>query len=150
MTKKYLNPLLYLGLSGFLVVVDQILKRVAQEGYQGKELGSKFISFTYHGNVGVAFGINVPTILPFLVFGGLILMIFFVWARSIKWNNVYTWICLCLILSGGFSNLIDRAVQGRVIDYIKIGFFPVFNLADAMITTGVFLMIIKLKKIVKL
>lgn len=49
---------------------------------------------------------------------------------------------LYLILIGGASNLIDRLFFGGVIDYVKIWLFPVFNLADVVITIGVLLITI--------
>jgi len=48
---------------------------------------------------------------------------------------------LALILGGGFSNLIDRIIRDRVIDFMIIGIGPVrtgvFNVADVAITVGV-------------
>lgn len=52
-----------------------------------------------------------------------------------------------LILSGGISNLIDRALYGGVIDYIGVTImgwhFPWFNIADMAINIGVFLLILQ-------
>jgi signal peptidase II len=48
---------------------------------------------------------------------------------------------LCLILAGGAGNLVDRAMHGRVVDFLQIGIGPVrtgiFNMADVAITSGV-------------
>jgi signal peptidase II len=45
---------------------------------------------------------------------------------------------LGLVSAGAAGNLIDRAVSGRVTDFIQIPFdFPVFNLADSAIFVGV-------------
>lgn len=43
-----------------------------------------------------------------------------------------------LLLGGGVANLIDRLVSSphRVTDFISLGAFPVFNLADVSITGG--------------
>ena len=43
---------------------------------------------------------------------------------------------LGLILGGALGNLADRMVFGRVIDFIDLGFWPVFNIADSCITIG--------------
>ena len=48
---------------------------------------------------------------------------------------------LMLILSGAIGNLIDRILYGGVVDFIKLGFWPTFNLADAYNTIGVILII---------
>lgn len=47
-----------------------------------------------------------------------------------------------LIAGGGLSNIIDRLLYGGVVDFIKLYSFPVFNIADAFITTGIFYLII--------
>ena len=51
--------------------------------------------------------------------------------------------CLCL-LSGGIGNLIDRILYGGVTDYIRLLFinFPIFNLADIVITCSVLVLIL--------
>ena len=43
---------------------------------------------------------------------------------------------LILALAGALANLMDRLLFGCVIDYIAIWHFPVFNLADFLISTG--------------
>ena len=41
-----------------------------------------------------------------------------------------------LIMAGGLANLIDRARWGGVVDYLTIGLWPRFNLADGLIVAG--------------
>jgi signal peptidase II len=46
-------------------------------------------------------------------------------------------------LGGAVGNLIDRLLQaGRVTDFISLGGFPVFNLADASISAGVAILVV--------
>ena len=55
---------------------------------------------------------------------------------------------LALILGGAFGNLYDRlfrppaAFSGHVIDFISVGQFPVFNVADSAVTIGVVIVLI--------
>lgn len=51
---------------------------------------------------------------------------------------------LLLVLSGGIGNLIDRVLNGVVVDYINLQFinFAVFNFADICVTVGVGLLIL--------
>lgn len=41
-----------------------------------------------------------------------------------------------LVLGGGAGNLLDRSTRGGVVDFIAVGRWPTFNLADAAIVTG--------------
>ena len=63
------------------------------------------------------------------------LIIVMVMGLTNKFNRKSFWFYI-LILSGGMSNIIDRIMYNGVIDFIRIGSFPVFNLADAMISVG--------------
>ena len=87
-------------------------------------------------NSGVAFG--------FLADGGallvvgtalalLALVVFFVThtGRSL------VWLPTGLLLGGATGNLIDRAREGSVTDFVKLPHFPAFNVADMAITFGV-------------
>ena len=45
-------------------------------------------------------------------------------------------LAMSMQLGGAIGNLIDRLTLGRVTDFISIGSFPVFNVADASISVG--------------
>ncbi len=45
-------------------------------------------------------------------------------------------IALASILDGAAANLVDRAADGVVTDYLHSGWWPTFNLADAFIVLG--------------
>ena len=42
-------------------------------------------------------------------------------------------------IGGATSNLLDRLWRGSIVDFISVGFWPTFNLADAAIVGGVLL-----------
>lgn len=48
-----------------------------------------------------------------------------------------------LILGGAIANVLDRAVDGTVVDLIDLGWWPAFNLADAAIVLGVALLVVR-------
>lgn len=56
---------------------------------------------------------------------------------------------LALVLGGAVGNLVDRFVRdpgvlrGEVVDFIRLSFWPTFNLADAAITIGVLLIVVR-------
>lgn len=54
---------------------------------------------------------------------------------------------ICLILSGGLGNMIDRIFRGgNVVDFIRLQFieFPIFNIADCAVVIGAGLLILHL------
>jgi len=57
-------------------------------------------------------------------------------------------VALALILGGAIGNLVDRLVRspsflrGEVVDFVDVGRFPVFNLADSAITIGAVLLFV--------
>jgi len=53
---------------------------------------------------------------------------------------------LTLILAGTIGNLIDRIFLGHVRDFIDLKFWPVFNIADTLITIGILLLAYKMWK----
>lgn len=95
-----------------------------------KYLASKYAS-SFVCNEGIAFG------LPFANTLLLILILMFLSILASREKNSWAIIALALILGGGISNLVDRSTFGCVRDFIAIGIFPSFNLADALISLGV-------------
>ena len=59
-----------------------------------------------------------------------------------------TVITLSLVLGGALGNLADRVfrspgvLRGHVVDFIKVGSFPSFNVADSAITVGALLLVL--------
>ena len=57
-------------------------------------------------------------------------------------SNVWLALGLVLVLGGALGNLADRIfrapgfMRGAVVDFVKVGWFPVFNVADSAITLG--------------
>lgn len=52
-------------------------------------------------------------------------------------ENIWIRFSLGLQLGGALGNLLDRIVHGYVVDFVDIGFWPIFNLADLSIVGGV-------------
>jgi signal peptidase II len=49
---------------------------------------------------------------------------------------------LALALGGAIGNMVDRVRLGEVVDFLDLGWFPVFNLADTAITLGALALIV--------
>jgi signal peptidase II len=56
------------------------------------------------------------------------------------------WVPTGLLLGGAIGNLIDRLMHGSVTDFIKLPYWPAFNVADMSITFGVIALLIVLER----
>ncbi|MDX9850530.1 MAG: signal peptidase II [Anaerolineaceae bacterium] len=93
-------------------------------------------------NTGVAFGMfqgfgDIFSIIAVVVV--LIIILYFPRVPLADWSLR---LAMSLQLSGAIGNLIDRLSIGHVTDFISVGNFPVFNVADASITIGVVVLIL--------
>ena len=71
-----------------------------------------------------------------------------VWLPRVPTHQVYLKLGLILVLGGAVGNLIDRAWQGYVIDFLVLHYdqyyFPAFNVADAAISIGAVFLVLDL------
>jgi signal peptidase II len=57
---------------------------------------------------------------------------------------------LVLVLGGALGNLVDRLarspgfLRGHVVDFVAVGWFPVFNVADSCITVGAIILVVRM------
>ena len=82
----------------------------------------------------------------FIALAMIIIGVLVVWLRRLQAHEVRTSLALSLILGGAAGNLIDRLVYGYVIDFIDVYYdswhWPAFNVADAAISVGAFLLLL--------
>ena len=82
----------------------------------------------------------------FIVLAMIVIGVLVVWLRRLQAHEVRTSLALSLILGGAAGNLIDRLVYGYVIDFIDVYYgswhWPAFNVADAAISVGAFLLLL--------
>lgn len=72
------------------------------------------------------------TIIALAVIAGIVLFY-----HHLPTGNLWVRLCLGLQLGGALGNLVDRITRGYVVDFVDIGFWPIFNLADISILLGV-------------
>ena len=125
-------------------MIDQFTKEVVirnlNVGYSIPESG--FFRITHVRNFGSAFSIINDANL-FLMIVGIFAIIFISYFLIFytKESNLLQ-IAISLQLSGAFGNIVDRIRLGSVTDFIDVGSWPVFNIADSCISVGMFLLII--------
>ncbi|MBA7680981.1 Lipoprotein signal peptidase [subsurface metagenome] len=103
-----------------------------------------FFRITHIHNTGAAFGLfqDQSFLLTITAFIGIVLILLFVFTVSRHFPFLDTTqgkLSLGLVLGGTVGNLVDRLRFGYVTDFIGIGIWPTFNIADSAITIGVIL-----------
>ena len=123
----------------FLIALDQIIKFLITDRII---IIFKFPFINYSENYGAAFSLFENERI-FLIIASLVIIGFVIYYYS-KYKNLQ--LGLSLILAGAISNLIDRIFRGYIVDFINVGIWPVFNLADVYNFIGVLMIIFVLKK----
>ncbi|MCD6453399.1 MAG: signal peptidase II [Dehalococcoidales bacterium] len=100
-----------------------------------------FFRLDHVRNTGAAFGIfqSYPLALTVVSFIGVVIILIYalVICRRLPFlDNMVSQASLGVVLGGTVGNLIDRLRLGYVTDFLGVGTFPRFNVADAAITVG--------------
>jgi signal peptidase II len=136
--------IIFIAIAFLIIFFDQISKYWIRSnlvlGQSMPETG--FFRFTYAQNTGAAFSLfyGQADILAVVSILGAILILLYVFVLSRRWDFLDTRlnkIALGLMLGGTIGNLIDRIIIGHVTDFIDVGPWPVFNVADSSLVVGV-------------
>lgn len=147
--KEFLRKTYWLYLVALIIVIlDQVTKWLVVTHIPYGEMWSPwewltpFARIVHWSNTGVAFGMlqgmNPVFIGLAVVVSGMIVYYY----SKLDRKDWLLRLALMLELGGAVGNLVDRIKYGFVIDFISVGNFPVFNVADSCITVGVFVLLI--------
>lgn len=131
----------------FIIIIDQVTKFIVKKFVHPDEpiqIIDRYVQLNHITNPGLAFGIKIGE-RPFLIFFALIAtIVVLILIFRLKEDHLWTRIALASILGGAIGNLIDRIIFGEVVDFIEIGPWPIFNIADVAVTFGMIILIIHL------
>ena len=101
------------------------------------------VRIAYSHNTGVAFSLfqGHPALLSLtalLIVAGAI----YFYVTQLPNQRTAVQLIMGLIMGGAFGNLIDRIRLGYVVDFVQVGWFPIFNLADSAISVGAVLLML--------
>lgn len=154
LSRKYY---IFISLVGLIVSLDQLTKTMVISKFhlhQSLAVIENFLNITLVHNRGAAFGLlaNLPDhirepfflVIPMLTLSAIIFAFY-----KLSEQEIFSVVGLVLIVGGAIGNLIDRVRIGYVIDFIDFHWFgehhfPAFNVADAAICVGVFILILNL------
>ena len=132
------------AIAGVIVALDQWTKWLVRSGIPlgetwlpiSLEWLSPYARIVNWHNTGAAFGMfqggsKVFTVLAFIVIGAI--LYYYPHVEKSDWTLR---LAMSMQFAGAVGNLIDRLTIGHVTDFISVGTFPVFNIADASISVG--------------
>ena len=144
--KKYI---LFFLFSSILIFLDQYTKFLATLNLKNGNVVviiKNILEFFYVENDGAAFGILKGQQYFFYLVTLFVLIGILIYIYKIPFEKKYIpiWIAISMLFSGSIGNFIDRITKRFVVDFIyfKPIDFPVFNVADILITISCILFII--------
>ena len=130
-----------------VVAADQVVKAIVtaslERGDQREIVaGIKLINTR---NTGVAFGqLQDGGALVVIVIALAIAALVAYFARHVR--QPLMWLPTGLLLGGALGNVTDRIREGAVVDFVKLPYWPAFNVADAAITFGVVILLLVMQR----
>ena len=130
-----------------LVGADQLIKLWAVQVLEpvgAMPLIPHVVELRFVLNPGMAFSLLSGKQLFLIAATGAALLLVAYWLFFRSRKNPLQQAALILVLGGGIGNLIDRVLNGEVVDYINLLFmrFAVFNFADICVCVGVALWVL--------
>lgn len=139
-----IGPVLMLALAAVIILLDQVTKVVAVAALEGGpaiHLLGDTVRLVLVRNPGAAFSLGTDATVVFSVIATVV-VVFLLWFSRRIHSSWWAW-GLGLMLGGAAGNLVDRFVrspgilEGHVVDFVSVGWWPVFNVADASLVAGV-------------
>ena len=139
--------LVFLGLAGTIVIIDQLTKAWLVANVSPGEVVNvvgDFVRLVFNQNSGALFGLFRESAVLFgIVSLGVVGLIVAYHARVGR--SLYLSLALGFLLGGAIGNLIDRLRLGYVVDFVDIGIgdfrWYTFNVADAAISTAIVMLL---------
>jgi signal peptidase II len=144
--KKYT---LLFGIAGLIIILDQWTKELVRtnlsigESWVPWEWLLPYARIVHWTNTGVAFGMFQGFGKVFAVLALIVILIISYYYPRVPLEEWSLRVAMGMQLGGATGNLIDRLVNNwEVTDFVSVGNFAVFNIADASISVGVAVLLI--------
>lgn len=150
MNQKVKDYSILFGVAGVIIALDQWTKWLVRENI---EFGAQWVPewlmwlspyarIVHWSNSGAAFGMFQNGNLVFTTLAILVIIAIIYYFPQVEAEDWTLKVAMGFQLAGAAGNLIDRLLKGKVTDFISVGSFPVFNVADSSITVGVIVLLL--------
>jgi signal peptidase II len=141
------DAVILVALSVSVAAIDQLTKyllvsRIGPDRTDSAvEIVDGWLALEYTENRGAAFGL-FSGLSPIVTAISIAILTVLLWhylrqTRPPRWQTL----AIGAIVGGAFGNLVDRVRLGHVIDFLSVGPWPNFNVADSAITVGALVLI---------
>lgn len=138
--------LLPLGIAATVILLDQYTKGLVEanlplyQSWAPIPAIASFFRITHATNTGAAFGLFQGGGWLFGILATIVALAIIYYSLTLSYGFNLLRIALGLQLGGAVGNLFDRIQLGHVTDFLDFGPWPIFNLADTAIVSGVVLL----------
>ena len=147
--KKYFWDYLFLiGIATLIVALDQWTKYLVRTqiplggSWSPWAWLAPYAKIVHWQNTGAAFGMFQGFGLVFTILAFVVSIAILYYFPRVPRNEWLLRITMTMMLGGAVGNLIDRLTLGTVTDFVSLGTFAVFNVADASISVGTAIMVL--------
>lgn len=120
-----------------ILTLDQLSKAFILSSADTLAGASPTVGFTLVMNEGILFSLPVRGVWAYVLAAAVLGTVVPLLLRSLDFRARGSSIVLAAVLGGAVGNLIDRIRLGAVVDFVKVGWWPAFNVADASIVCAV-------------
>jgi signal peptidase II len=134
------------GTAAVVYLLDRLTKTWAENSLAERapiEVIPGILRFRFATNPGGAFSLGTSA--PWFFATATIVVSGLIVASAFRPRSGWQALAMGLVLGGALGNLTDRAIRGprmlgEVVDFIDVGIWPVFNIADTAVVLGAILL----------
>ena len=144
--KRFFEKYTYMFvIASLIVALDQWTKTLVRDNLvlgatwlpESFEWLSPYARIVHWYNTGAAFGMFQNGSMIFMALAFIVICAIVYYFPQVDKHDWSLRLAMSMQLAGASGNLIDRLMyDGKVTDFISVGTFPVFNVADASISVG--------------
>lgn len=131
------------GVAAVALILDQLSKWWVTQALGPETMTTSIalvgndIRIVYSHNTGVAFSLfqghsELLTVVALMIIAGAL----YFYRTQMPNERLSAQLTMGFILGGALGNVVDRIRLGYVVDFISVGWWPIFNLADSFICIG--------------
>jgi signal peptidase II len=146
--KNFWDYVFLLSIASVIVLLDQWTKQLVRtlipfgESWSPWSWLEPYVRLVHWQNTGAAFGMFQQFGIVFAVLAFIVSIAILYYYPQVPHEEWVMRLAMAMMLGGAVGNLIDRLTLGTVTDFISVGTFAVFNVADACISVGTVILIL--------